>query len=311
MGMAGTSQAAPHISSACAMIRQYFLDGFYPNGDTSLGSAFEPSAALVKATLIASTVDMGTNSVPDRAEGWGSVVLDNALYFAGESRVLAVSDNKTGVSTGDSVINTVTVVNSTEPLKFVLVWSDAPSTQSANPALVNDLDLTITAPGGTKYLGNVFSNGFSEEGGSPDRSNNVEVVWLQSAEIGDYSISVKGYNVPSDTIPFAIAAVGGIDVGSVPAPPAPPPPPLTTYFNIRNPFIEEIDIQLILNNTSNVKLTIYDILGRKIETLINETVEPDSEPVTWGTDVKPGLYFAVLEIDGQQVEKAKLVKISE
>ncbi len=310
LGMGGTSQAAPHISSACAMIRQYFKDGFYPSGDTLLGVSTEPSAALVKAVLIASTVDIGSNPVPNRSAGWGRVVLDNALYFAGESRGLAVSDNETGVSTDDTVINTVTIVNSAEPLKFVLAWSDTAAIALADPALVNDLDLTITAPNGTRYRGNVFSGGFSEEGGSPDRLNNVEVVWLpEPTQTGLYTISIEGYNVPNDSVPFAIAVVGGIS-GTIVEPPQNGGPD-HKYFNIRSPFINETEIQLILLNTSNVKLTIYDILGRKIETLINETIEPDSAPVTWGGDVNPGLYFAVLEIDGEQVDKAKLIKISE
>jgi hypothetical protein len=313
LGMGGTSQAAPHISSACAMIRQYFKDGFHPTGDTLSGTSFEPSAALVKATLIASTVDMGAdegkgNPVPNRAEGWGRVVLDNALYFAGESRALVVSDNATGVSTGDSTIYTVTIVNSAEPLKFVLAWSDTAAMVLAEPSLVNDLDLTVTAPNSNRYRGNVFTNGFSNTGGSADRVNNVELVWLPTpVQLGIYSISVKGHNVPSGYVPFAIAVVGGTSGPIVPPVNGEPEP---QYLNIRSPFIEETEIQLILPNTANINLTIYDVLGRKIKTLINERIEPDTAPLTWGKDVNPGLYFAVLKIDGKEVEKSKIIKIS-
>ncbi len=313
IGMAGTSQSAPHISAACAMIREYFKDGFHPTGDTSSGNSFEPSAALVKATLIASTVDMGTsggigNPVPNRAEGWGRVVLDNALYFSGESRALVVLDNSTGVSTGDSVINIVSIINNTESLKFVLTWSDTAAMALADPALVNDLDLIITAPDGNRYRGNVFSNGFSATGGSPDRVNNVEVVWLPTpTRIGIYRISVRGHNVPNGRVPFAIAISGGTS-GTIEPPEDEEVEP--QFLDIRSPFLDKTDILLILENTSNVKLTIYDVLGRKIETLINATIEPDIEPVTWGEDVNPGIYFAVLEIDGEKVDEEKILKIA-
>jgi hypothetical protein len=309
-GMAGTSQAAPHISAACAMIRQYFKDGFYPTGDTLTGIPFEPSSALVKAVLIASTVDMENgNPVPNRTEGWGRIVLDNALYFAGESRALIVSDNEQGLSTEDSVVNTVTIVNSAEPLKFVLAWSDTAAYPLANPALVNDLDLIVTAPGGERYRGNVFSDGFSQAGGSPDRLNNVEVVWLPApVQTGIYSLSVRGHNVPNGRAPFAIAITGGTS-GTIE--PQDSIEPELNYLEIINPFVEETEIQLLLPDTSNVNLTIYDVLGRKIKTLLNnETLYPDTDPLTWGKDVKPGLYFAVLEIDGKQVDEEKFIKIA-
>lgn len=313
-GMGGTSQAAPHISAACAMIRQYFKDGFHPTGDTLTGTSFEPSAALVKATLIASTEDMGTNGgngnpVPNSAEGWGKVILDNALYFAGETRALVVSDNATGISTGDSIINTVSIENSAEHLKFVLAWSDTAAMPLADPALVNDLDLTVRAPDGNRYRGNVFSGGFSRIGGAPDRVNNVEVVWLPApVQIGTFRISVRGHNIPNGRVPFAIAISGGTS-GAI----GPPTNGDSTYqyLNIRSPFIEETAIQLTLLNTANVNLTIYDVLGRKIETLINATIEPETEPLSWGADVNPGLYFAVLKINGEKVEQKKILKIAE
>jgi hypothetical protein len=37
------------------------------------------------------------------------------------------------------------------------VWSDYPSSEAAAQNLVNDLDLVVTAPGGTQYKGNVDS----------------------------------------------------------------------------------------------------------------------------------------------------------
>ncbi|MEJ2568703.1 MAG: T9SS type A sorting domain-containing protein, partial [candidate division WOR-3 bacterium] len=178
----------------------------------------------------------------------------------------------------------------------------------ADPTLVNDLDLIVTVPEGTEYKGNIFSNGFSTFGGSFDRLNNVEVVWLQAPQTGIYNITVRGYNVPSNGVPFALAISGGTS-GTIEPPDGEEPE--VKYLKVGNPFVDETQIQLLLTDTSNVNLTIYDVLGRKIIDLLNnQTIEPGSDPVTWGSNVKPGIYFAVLEIDGEKVDEEKIIKIA-
>jgi hypothetical protein len=311
-GLVGTSQAAPQISAMCAMIRQYFNDGFYPTGDTLSRTPFNPSAALVKAVLIASTVDIKNGEpIPNRAEGWGRVVLDNALYFSGESSSLFVSDNTTGVTTSDSVVEIVNITYATEPIKFVLAWSDTAAADFSNPTLVNDLDLVVTAPNSNRYLGNVFSNGFSTPGGSADRINNVEVVLLpSSAPAGDYRVTVRGYNCPNGSIPFAIVVLDG-NPGSSGIPDG--HEKITeeyNYLNIRSPFLENTNIHLDIKKTSDVNLSIYDINGRKIATLINERLNTGTYSTTWGKNSTIGVYFAVLKIDGKKVEKSKMIKIA-
>jgi serine protease AprX len=68
------------------------------------------------------------------------------------------------------------------------------------------------------YRGNVFSGGWSAAGGSADRTNNVENVYLQSAASGTWKIEVRGYNVPNGAQPFALV----VDGGALSTPPAPP-----------------------------------------------------------------------------------------
>ncbi len=312
VGMTGTSQAAPQISSVCAMIRQYFKDGFYPTGDTLTGTPFSPSAALVKAVVIASTVDMKNGDpVPSQAEGWGRVVLDNALFFSGELNALFVFDNTTGVTTGDSVVETVNITNGTAPIKFVLAWSDTAAAVWANPTLVNDLDLIVTAPNNDRYRGNVFSGGLSQTGGSSDRRNNVEVVWLPTpAQTGTYNITVKGFNCNGSTIPFAIVALDGCQ-GSTGIPEKDEKTAgRNKYLNIITPFIEKTDIRFSIANSSNVNLSIYDIAGREIAKLIDEKLKEGTYYTKWGENSVAGVYFAVLKINGQKVEERKIVKIA-
>ncbi|KPV49551.1 hypothetical protein SE17_31970 [Kouleothrix aurantiaca] len=93
-------------------------------------------------------------------------------------------------------------------LKISLVWSDYPSTAAAAANLVNNLNLTVTAPGGATYKGNVFSGGWSAAGGSADTANNVENVYVQSAATGNWTITVSGANVPNGPQPFALVVRG-------------------------------------------------------------------------------------------------------
>jgi hypothetical protein len=82
---------------------------------------------------------------------------------------------------------------------------------------VNDLDLVVTSPSGAVYYGNQFSGGWSQTGGSADRTNNVENVYVQAAEGGTWTVDVSGYNVPNGPQPFALVVDGG-GSGSSPTP---------------------------------------------------------------------------------------------
>lgn len=75
-----------------------------------------------------------------------------------------------------------------------------PGAPKAAPALVNDLDLRVTAADGTPWTGNTFVGGKSQPGGDADRLNNVENVYLD-APSGTYGVSVTAANLPGDGVP--------------------------------------------------------------------------------------------------------------
>ena len=215
----GTSMAAPGAAGAAALIRQYFTDGWYPSGSPVPGDAFTPSAALLKATLMNSAVNMtGTAAIPGNCQGWGRVLLDEALFFPGESRELFAEDDSTGFATGSSGASRSFgfTVSGGEPLKATLTWTDFPATPLASPTLVNDLDLVVTGPGGT-YRGNVFSGGASTTGGSADRLNTVEQVLLANPPAGSYTVEVRSFTVPSGPQPFSLVVTGALSAPCSPA----------------------------------------------------------------------------------------------
>lgn len=214
--MGGTSMSNPLVAGGAALVRDFYQKTYTVNA----------SAALVKATIVNSAVDMldenndgvndNLNPIPNRDEGWGRVDLNSAT----SSRRKFV-DGATSLSTGTNAIYTYTITSDSSPVKVTLAWSDPASSTSATRNLVNDLDLVVTAPDGTQYLGNVFAGGWSQTGGSADRVNNLENVYVQSPATGNWTVLVRGFNVPTGPQPFALVVDGGFGTA------APPPPPST------------------------------------------------------------------------------------
>jgi subtilisin family serine protease len=216
--MSGTSMAAPGAAGLLALIRQYYMDGFYPSGIASAPDGFTPTAALLRATLVNSTQALNNNVMPSNCHGWGRILLDNALYFASEERRLSVVDDAAGFATGsvnEAQTLTFTVHPSAATFKATLAWTDYPSTPAANPHINNDLDLEVVGPGGT-YFGNVFNAGESILGGSPDRKNTLEQVFMKSPAPGEYTVTVRSFNVPNGPQPFALVVSGAASKAGTP-----------------------------------------------------------------------------------------------
>ncbi len=204
----GTSMASPIVAGAAAIVREFYQEAH----------TVTPSAALIKATLINSAVDLldenndGVNDnrfpIPNMHEGWGRINLVNAT-----DKTNQFVDDPTGVATGNVARYSYTIPGGGGPLKITLVWNDAPGNPVAGPDLVNNLDLVVTSPEAVTYIGNHFGGGWTlQGGGQADRTNNVENVYIQTAAPGIWTVEVRGTNVPvspnpnlpGGTQPFAL-----------------------------------------------------------------------------------------------------------
>ena len=191
--------STPLVAGGAAVVRDFYVKA----------RGHQASAALVKATLINSAVDLLDENndgaldnalpIPNLHEGWGRVDLANAT-----DNTQQVSDETAPLTTGATATYTFTVSEVGRPFKATLAWTDYPSTPSAVVNLVNDLDLSVVAPDGTTYLGNVFAGGWSTPGGVPDRVNNVENAYVPNAATGTWTVIVSGYNVPMGPQRFAL-----------------------------------------------------------------------------------------------------------
>ena len=220
--LTGTSMACPAVAGTGALVRQYYVDGYYPSGAANAADGFVPSGALIKATLLNSAVDMtGITGYPSNQEGWGRVLADNALHFIGQSRKLAVLEdvrNANGLSTGQSQEYALNVQSNSQQLRVTLVWVDPPASANTGTAAaaVNNLNLEVESPIGQVFRGNVFSGGVSVTGGSFDNSNNVEQVHVNSPTAGIWTVRVTGANVAQGTQGYALIATGDVLPAQVP-----------------------------------------------------------------------------------------------
>ncbi len=194
----GTSQATPTVSGAAAVVYGWYQDTY--------GSA--PSPALVKGLLINTAVDMGTADIPNYNEGWGRVFLPTIVDSPAP---FTLKNQESELTTGNTDTFEVSYVDSSQPLKITLVYTDTYAADGASVTLQNNLDLEVISPGGDTYHGNAFSAGWSDSSATPssdwdtdgngyDDRNNVECVYIPAGalEAGTYTINIIGANVPTD-----------------------------------------------------------------------------------------------------------------
>ncbi|WP_066497738.1 S8 family serine peptidase [Abyssisolibacter fermentans] len=188
--MGGTSMATPLTAGAVAVAREYMQQEWNHT----------PSPAMMKAAIINGGTDM-SYGYPSRDQGWGRLSLADSLV----SKEYRYEDETYSLNTGENQSFTYSVESSNTPLKISLVWTDFPGSTSASKALVNDIDLKVTSPSGTIYYGNDFTAPYNS---GYDRLNNVENVYIDTPETGNYTVEINGYNIPQGSQPFALFSSG-------------------------------------------------------------------------------------------------------
>lgn len=208
--LSGTSMACPSGMGAVVLMRQYLTDGWYPTGAAVPANAFTPTAALLKAMAINSATNGVTGfTAPDNNVGWGRILADDVLYFAGDARKLVLVDDTDGIQDGQFMEYQVNVADGAQPLEVSLVWTDRPGNPAILTQIVNDLDLVVTN-GVTTYLGNVYTAGSSTTGGTRDSLNVEEGVRVATPATGVWTIRVNAPNVALGPQPFALCITGGV-----------------------------------------------------------------------------------------------------
>jgi hypothetical protein len=88
------------------------------------------------------------------------------------------------------------------------------------------------------------------------------------------------------------------------------PSGFSLYQNYPNPFNPATSIQFDLAVNSNVKLAVYDVLGKEVSVLVNQQLEAGTHNITFNaSNLSSGIYFYRLEAgDFYDIKKMTLVK---
>lgn len=205
--MGGTSMAAPLVSGCAALVREFY----------QTEHQHEPSAALLKATLINSTRWLQGNDaladhqlMPNYHQGFGCLYMPWAIPNPAEP-LLALDfwdrwqqPASSLQATGDRQRLQFAIAGN-YPLRICLVWTDVPGR-----AIQNDLDLFLEhydQGQKEKWTGNPDARRLMR---SPDRENNVEIVRLENPKPGNYLIQVSAHNILRGTQDFALVVTGDL-----------------------------------------------------------------------------------------------------
>jgi len=80
--------------------------------------------------------------------------------------------------------------------------------------------------------------------------------------------------------------------------------------NYPNPFNSMCNVQFTMLNAGNVKLVVYDIMGREVQTLVNERLKPGTYETSFdGSMLNSGVYFYKLFTEGfTETKKMLMIK---
>lgn len=309
----GTSFSAPAVNGACALIRQYLNDGWYPTGSPEETHRIaHPSSALLRSLAVVSA-DPGirNHTVPDPAIGWGRMDLDSVLYFAGDARRLALFDETPGLASGEYREYAV-LVSAQIPLRACLAWTDTAAAPFAARTLVNDLDLLLVSPSGQYYHGNRYFLGQSSPNPQDfDSVGNLECFRLNNPELGVWRLSVLARQVLTQTQPYAVSVTGACEtlpgVAELPSRPS-----RSAVEIIGNPASGPTGLRCVAPIPARVAASVFDQTGRLVRNLADARLAAGTHVLTWNLcdrrniRVRPGVYFVRVAI-GDRCFTPKLV----
>jgi uncharacterized repeat protein (TIGR01451 family) len=337
----GTSMSSPVLTGLATLVRQYFFDGYAAAGGDGFAAgapgssrSHNPSAALVKAALINGAVRMrgfytgddGTTRAldgqwPSAGQGFGRVNLTNSLYFAGDPTNNWYIDRFRGDTSGPMNNRSFSVsalpqtrtfqlkVGAGQPLDVTLAWTDAPDLLPAgSPALINNLDLVVTAPNGTTYVGNNMNSRTNPAvnqaetlpgAGPADVDNPTERVRIAAPAAGTYTVTVQAGPIADGNQGFALAASGNIaPVGGTFT-----PGPQLQVDQAGNPTISGVTVKALSANTAEVRFETNEPTTATADVSPSVGAETFVDSYNEGTDGFTGLNEGQVETSAEFADK--------
>ncbi|KAB1067738.1 S8 family serine peptidase [Tamlana haliotis] len=186
-GADGTSFSSPKVTGQFAVLAQAYKD---KNGGT------EPESSLLRAVVMNTADDLG-NPGPDYIYGYGRPNLRRAYNILDKNQYMTST-----VAHGATNNHSITIPDNVKQVRVMVVWPDVAASVNADVALINNLNLSLTAPSSTSYNPWVLDSSPSVASISApatrgvDNLNTIEQVTLDNPVAGSWTINVNGNNVP-------------------------------------------------------------------------------------------------------------------
>ena len=189
----GSSNSAALVSGTVALLQQAYL--------RSQGSL--PTSELVKAIMINTASDVGSKGI-DFTTGFGNLDAYNAIRDLNNEQYYNAS-----ITANQEVTFELNIPNNIAEMKITLAWTDPPAEPNSNLALINNLDMAVTAPDNTQYLPwilNTAPNSLAQPAvRGVDQLNNVEQVSITNPVSGTYTIQITSAGLATSEQSFALA----------------------------------------------------------------------------------------------------------
>ena len=181
--ISGTSMSCPAVAGNYAQLYHAYK---------SMNAGANPNGALMKSAILNTADDLG-NSGPDFIYGWGRINARRAYNLINNGNYLSST-----ISQGGNNSHNINVPVGTTQLRVMVYWSDYEGAASANPALVNDINMQVVDPSVTTFDPWLLnpSNESAVAVRGVDDLNNVEQVTIDNPAAGSYSVNVNGFAIP-------------------------------------------------------------------------------------------------------------------
>lgn len=214
----GTSMASPNAAGSMILLQEHY--------ENLNGAGIFMRSATLKALVIHTADEAGSNDGPDYEFGWGLMNTESAAAKITEDQTTDVITEHV-LADGESFTRDITTTG-TDPIRVTVVWTDPPGTipsAAVDPSdviLVNDLDLNVedVATRTVHYPWRLRRNNPSSAALRNNQNNrdNVQMVDIDSPSNGTtYTITVDhDGSLTGGSQAFSMIISGNIDNTEVP-----------------------------------------------------------------------------------------------
>jgi len=254
----GTSMAAPSVAGSLNLIQQHYHN---------LYNAWLKSATL-KALVIHTADEAGSNPGPDYSYGWGLMNTSKAAQV--------ISDNQINQHVFETLLPNNSLqgrefyCDGTSDIRTTICWTD-PAAEAddwyqeyTDPKLINDLDIILIGPDGTEYFPwtlDPLNPSAPAQNNTDNTLDNVEQIFISNPVPGEYVLYISHkdelYNSMSQNYSLIITGMVTSKMGS--------------YGNnvIQEDTQTIIDAQLICNVNGIVDWTVSDPAHGEVEIILS------------------------------------------